>query len=70
MGFHVGDKVSWNWGSGTGEGEITERFETDVERTLDGTKVKRNASQDEPAFLITQEDGAKVLKSCTELTSA
>lgn len=65
--IHVGDTVRWNWGNGTGEGEVVERFESDVERTIDGSKVKREASRDEPAFLMKQEDGSRVLKSCSEL---
>lgn len=66
----VGDKVKWSWGNGSATGEAVERFESDVERTIDGNAVKREASQDEPAFLIEQEDGQKVLKSSTELEKA
>jgi len=64
---HIGDRVEWNWGSGTGTGEIVERFTEKVTRTIDGTEVTRNASEDEPAYLIEQEDGDRVLKSTTEL---
>ena len=70
MSFHVGDKVKWDWGNGTGTGEITERFESDVTRTIKGSEVSRNASKDEPAFLIKQDDGDKVLKSVTEIDHA
>lgn len=66
----VGDKVRWHWGSGTAEGKITERFTKEVTRTIKGTEVKRNASEDAPAFLIEQEDGDRVLKSASELTKA
>lgn len=65
--FQPGDKVKWSWGSGTAEGEVVERFTSDVTRTLKGTEVKRTASEDEPAFLIEQSDGDQVLKSVTEL---
>lgn len=65
---HVGDEVEWNWGNGTGTGTITERFTSKVTRTIDGNEVTRNASDDEPAYLIEQDDGSRVLKSCTELT--
>lgn len=68
--FRKGTKVRWNWGSGTGEGKIVETFTDDVERTIVGSRIKRKASKDEPAFLIEQEDGAKVLKSRSELERA
>ena len=67
MSIQVGDKVSWNWGSGKGTGEVVERFTDEVTRTLKGSEVKRNASRDEPAFLIRQDDGDEVLKSISEI---
>ena len=66
--FSKGDRVEWNWGNGTGTGTIAERFTDDVERTIKGSKVSRNASKDDPAFLIEQDDGAEVLKSSSELS--
>lgn len=63
----VGDKVEWTWGAGKAEGTAKERFTSDVERTIKGTKVKRKADKDEPAFLVKQEDGDRVLKSQSEL---
>jgi len=41
-----------------------------VTRTIDGTEVTRDASEDEPAYMIKQDDGGKVLKSASELSSA
>ena len=65
--FHIGDTVEWNWGNGTGSGKVTERFTSKVTRSIDGTDVTRDASEDEPAYLIEQDDGDKVLKSASEL---
>ncbi|MXO66960.1 DUF2945 domain-containing protein [Altericroceibacterium endophyticum] len=65
--FQTGQYVQWNWGSGQGTGKITERFERDVERTLQGSKVTRNGTEDDPAYLIRQEDGDEVLKLGSEL---
>lgn len=62
-----GDKVSWSWGNGEAEGKVEEVFTSDVERTIKGSKIKRNASSDQPAYLIKQDDGDKVLKSQSEL---
>ena len=68
--FEKGDAVAWNWGNGKGTGKVTEVFADDVERTIDGTDVKRNASSDSPAYMIEQDDGDRVLKSESELERA
>ncbi|NNF63023.1 MAG: DUF2945 domain-containing protein [Acidimicrobiia bacterium] len=64
---NVGDTVSWKWGEGTASGTVKERFESNVTCTIKGNEVTRNASADEPAFLIEQDDGDEVLKSITEI---
>ena len=69
-GYNEGTKVQWNWGNGTGTGTITERFTDDVTRTIKGTEVTRNASADDPAYMIEQDDGDAVLKSHSEVTKA
>lgn len=68
--YQIGDTVKWKWGEGYGEGKITERFEEKITRSIDGTEVTRNASDDEPAYMIEQADGDRVLKSNSELESA
>ena len=68
--YSKGTKVEWSWGNGTGTGKITEVFTSDVTRTIKGTEVTRNASADEPAYLIEQDDGDKVLKSHSEVSKA
>ncbi|MFC3628903.1 DUF2945 domain-containing protein [Paracoccus angustae] len=65
-----GTKVEWDWGTGTATGKITESFTEPVERTIKGTKVKRDADKDNPAYLIEQDDGDRVLKSHSELRKA
>ena len=65
--INVGDGVCWNWGSGTATGTVTERFTERVTRTIEGTEVVRNATVEDPAFLIEQDDGSEVLKSGSEL---
>ena len=69
-GYETGTKVSWEWGSGSAEGEITERFTEEVTRTIKGNEVTRKASSDEPAYMIEQEDGDRVLKSHSEVSKA
>ena len=65
----MGQAVGWSRGDGTGTGTIAERFTDDVTRTIKGTEVTHNASADNPAFLIEQEDGDLVLKSASELSA-
>lgn len=70
MAFRKGSKVAWSWGNGTAHGKIVERFTQEVTKTIKGATVTRKASKTEPAFLIEQEDGDKVLKSKSELSAA
>jgi len=65
--FEKGSRVRWNWGNGTGEGEVRKCFTEHVTRTLKGSEVTRNADDDNPAYLIVQDDGDEVLKSHSEL---
>ena len=58
--FSVGQRVNWNWGNGSAEGTIRERFTSKTTVTIKGTVITRNASDDEPALLIEQADGDKV----------
>lgn len=62
-----GEKVEWKWGESTAEGKIVKEYDKPVTKTIKGTKVKRNASKDEPAYEIEQKKGNKVLKSESEL---
>jgi hypothetical protein len=65
-----GTKVEWDWGNGTAEGKVDEKFTDKVTRTIDGNEVTRNASNDNPAYMIKQDDGGRVLKSASELRKA
>ena len=65
--FQTDQYVKWDWGDGTAEGQVTERFEREVTRTLKGNEVTRDGSEDNPAYLIKQEDGDEVLKLGSEL---
>ena len=68
--YRAGQYVKWNWGNGVGCGQIEERFEREVKRTLKGSEVTRDGSEDDPAYLIKQDDGDKVLKLGSELEAA
>ncbi|TBN38002.1 DUF2945 domain-containing protein [Paracoccus subflavus] len=65
--YRIGSKVEWDWGKGTATGKVAESFTEPVERTIKGAKVKRDASDENPAYLIEQDDGDRVLKGYSEL---
>jgi hypothetical protein len=62
-----GDDVTWNYGKGKAKGTVAEVHEEDVEKTVQGAKVKRKGSADEPALVIKQGD-KKIVKSASEVT--
>ena len=68
--YAVNTEVEWEWGNGSATGNIREKFTNDVERTIKGSSVKREASDSDPAYLIEQDDGSKVLKSHSEITKS
>ena len=68
MSYSTGDKVSWNWANGTGTGKVTKVYTQKITRKIKGSEITRNASEEEPAYLIEQEDGDEVLKSGPELS--
>ncbi|MHA7819925.1 MAG: hypervirulence associated TUDOR domain-containing protein [Erythrobacter sp.] len=65
--FQTSQYVKWKWGDGYGKGQITERFEQEVTRTLQGSDVTKDGDEDNPAYLIEQEDGDEVLKRGSEI---
>ena len=62
-----GTDVVWRWGAHRARGRVEQVFTRPVCRTIRGTRVRRNASEARPAYLVTQPDGGYVLKSHTEL---
>lgn len=68
--FQIGDHVRWTWGANSAEGIVAESFTSRVERTIKGKTIIRNATEDEPAYLVTQSGGGKALKSASELRKA
>ncbi len=68
--YTVNTEVEWEWGNGSATGNIREKFTNYVERTIKGSSVKREASDSDPAYLIEQDDGSKVLKSHSEITKS
>ncbi|WP_409432254.1 DUF2945 domain-containing protein [Litorimonas sp. RW-G-Af-16] len=69
-GYTEGTDVKWEWGNGTAKGTIETVYTQKITRTIKGTEVTREASDDEPAYYIKQSDGDAVLKSHTEVEKA
>ncbi len=68
--FRKGQKVVWDWSGGTASGTIKDRYVRKVTRKIKGSEITRNGDQDNPAYLIEQEDGDEVLKLASELKPA
>lgn len=68
--FTHGTKVEWDWGNGTAQGKIDEKFTEKVTRTIEGNEVTRDASKDDPAYMVKQDDNSRALKSGSELRKA
>ena len=67
MTLNKGDKVRWNWGAHHADGVVRQKFTRRVKRSIKGQTIVRNATEDEPAYLVVQEDGGRALKSASEL---
>ncbi|KQP63543.1 DUF2945 domain-containing protein [Nocardioides sp. Leaf285] len=70
MSIRTGTEVSWSWGGGTASGTVTEVHHDTVERTTKGSTITRHGSDDDPAYVIEQEDGTVVLKLRSEVDRA
>lgn len=70
MSIRVGTSVRWQWAGSSATGTVVEVHHDKVTRTLQGSEITRNGSDDDPAYLIEQEDGARVLKLRSEVSRA
>lgn len=70
MAIREGSTVRWRWSGSTAEGKVKEIHRSRITRTLDGSEITRNGSDDDPAYLIEQDDGARVLKLRSEVERA
>jgi hypothetical protein len=67
--FRKGQKISWKWGPHEAQGVVVERFERRVQRTIEGARIVRRGTPDNPAYLVRTDDGKVALKRGTELTA-
>ena len=69
-GFRKGMRVKWNWGQGVGRGRVADRFDGQVEKTIEGALIRRNGTVRNPAYLVQTDSGSEVLKLASELSRA
>ena len=62
-----GTTVTWKYGTGTATGKIESVHKEPITRTLKGSDITRNGSAADPALLIVQANGDKVLKLKSEV---
>lgn len=67
MAIRSGTKVKWKWGSSWAEGTVSEVHHGSVTCTTKGEEVTRNGSDDDPAYVIKQDDKTVVLKLASEV---
>jgi len=65
-----GTQVRWEWGQGHATGEVIEVHHETIEKQIKGNQVKREGTDDNPAYLIKQQDGTHVLKLQSEVERA
>ena len=70
MTIRTGTSVKWKWGSSWADGKVTEVHHDSVTRTTQSSEITRNGSDDDPAYVIEQEDGTVVLKLASEVERA
>ena len=70
MTIRTGTVVTWKWGASHATGKVTEVHHEKVTRTTKGSEITRNGSDDDPAYVIEQEDGTTVLKLRSEVERA
>jgi hypothetical protein len=70
MSIRTGTTVKWKWGGSWAEGKVSEVHHDKVTRTTKGEEITRNGSDDDPAYVIEQEDGTTVLKLASEVERA
>lgn len=65
--YSKGDTAKWSWGNGSASGTVEKVAHETTEIQSNGQTIKRKGSQDDPAVVIKQDDGTKVLKLASEL---
>ena len=70
MSIREGTTVRWQWSGSSATGKVVEIHHSTIVRELGGSEITRHGSDDDPAYLIEQEDGSRVLKLRSEVERA
>ena len=65
-----GTTVTWKYGTGTASGKIEEVHKESITKKIKGSDITRNGTADNPAFVIVQDNGDKVIKLQSEVAAA
>lgn len=65
--YKLGQNIKWKWAGGVIDGKIEEVYFAPIEKEIKGKKIKRNGSNEKPAYLVRSEAGNIALKLHTEL---
>lgn len=65
--WSAGSVVHWKWMGRVIQGQVTEVYFESVAKTIKGKIIKRNASKENPAYLLQSEAGNYALKLHSEL---
>jgi hypothetical protein len=68
MKFKKGSKVQWRWIGSVIEGTVMQIYTKPVVREIKGKKIKRNGSEEKPAYLVKSAAGNLALKLETEIS--
>ncbi len=67
MKFQVGSKVQWKWLGGKIDGVVREVHTQKLSRVIKGKTIRRNGSEENPAYVVESDAGNLALKLGTEL---
>lgn len=65
--YATNTKVKWSWGNGEGKGKVREVHHDTFSKKIKDSEVTRNGTDDNPAYLIEQDDGDEVIKLHSEI---
>lgn len=68
--FRRKQKIVWKWGAHMARGHVIEGFERRVQRTIEGARIVRRGTSENPAYLVETDDGKQALKRGSELSAA
>lgn len=66
--FKIDDPVTWKWMGRTIKGKVIEIYFKPISKIIKGKSIKRNGSDENPAYLVLSEANNEALKLQSELS--